>query len=269
MSQETIEQLEREWRIIDELCSSMREDEWDRPTDLPGWTVRDNVAHMIGTERMLAGDAAPEAPSSVGDHVRNPIGEANEAWVAHYRQRSGAEVLDEFRAVTARRLEQLRAMTPEEWAREGFTPEGPGPYAKFMAIRVFDCWEHEQDIRRALGRPGHLEGDIAEAAVDKVAAAAGYVVGKRAGAPEGSTVVFEVRGPVERVVPVQVVEGRARVLDEAPADPTVRLVLDTEAYNALGCGRWSGQRALDEGRATIEGDDELGRRVLGAMAFTI
>lgn len=268
MSQEIIDQLEREWRAIDELCSSLTEEEWDRPTDLPGWSVRDNVAHVIGTERMLAGDAAPEAPAAVGDHVRNPIGEANEAWVAHYRQRPGAEVLDELRRVTARRLDQLRAMTPEEWEREGFTPEGPGPYARFMAIRVFDCWEHEQDIRRAVDRPGHLDDDIAEAAIDKVAAAAGYVVGKRAAAPEGSTVVFEVRGPVERTVPV-VVEGRARVLDEAPADPTVRLRLDTEAYNALGCGRWSGERAIEAGRATIVGDEELGRRVLGAMAFTI
>ncbi|HSL56639.1 MAG TPA: maleylpyruvate isomerase family mycothiol-dependent enzyme, partial [Acidimicrobiales bacterium] len=186
MSDEIIQQLEHEWRTVDELCASLTDDEWDTPTDLPGWTVRDNVAHMIGTERMLAGDPAPAA-TAPGEHVRNPIGEANEAWVAHYRDRPGAEVLEEFRQVTAARLATLRAMSPDDWAKEGFTPEGPGPYAKFMAIRVFDCWEHEQDIRRAVGRPGHLEGPIAEMAIDKVVASAGYVVGKKAGAPEGTT----------------------------------------------------------------------------------
>jgi len=268
VSDEIIQQLEHEWRTIDELCASLTEPEWDTPTDLPGWTVRDNLAHMIGTERVLAGDPAPELSTPGGDHVRNPIGEINEAWVSHYRDRPGTEVLDEFRRVTAERLAALRAMSPDDWAKEGFTPEGPGPYAKFMAIRVFDCWEHEQDIRRAVGRPGHLDGPIAETAIDKVAASAGYVVGKKAAAPDGATVVFDVRGPVARIVPV-VVEGRARVLDEAPADPTVRLVLDTEAYNALGCGRWTGQHALDSDRATIEGDTELGRRILDSMAFTL
>lgn len=268
MEHPLIDQLAEEWRILDELCASLTDDEWDRPTDLPGWTVRDNVAHIIGTERMLAGDPSPAATGAAGDHVRNPIGEANEAWVAHHRSWPGADVLAELRRVTASRLATLRAMTPEEWEREGFTPEGPGPFWKFVAIRVFDCWEHEQDIRRAVDRPGHLDGPIAEAAIDKVVAAAGYVVGKKAGAPEGTTVVFDVRGPIERVVPV-VVEGRARTLAEVPADPTVRLVLDTEAYNALGCGRWSAQRALDEGRVTIEGDAVLGRRILDSMAFTI
>ena len=43
---------------------------------------------------------------------------------------------------------------PTKWDEEGFTPEGPGPYRQFMAIRVFDCWYHDQDIREALDRPG-------------------------------------------------------------------------------------------------------------------
>ena len=38
-------------------------------------------------------------------------------------------------------------MGTEDFDRVGFTPEGEGPYRAFMAIRVFDCWEHEQDIR--------------------------------------------------------------------------------------------------------------------------
>lgn len=268
VTEPVIELLATEWSSIDELCRDLTPDEWDRITDCPGWTVRDQVSHMIGTERMLAGDAAPAAPPSVGDHVRNPIGESNEAWVDARRDRPGADVLTEFRQVTASRLDQLRAMSAEDFDREGFTPEGPGPYRRFMEIRLFDCWEHEQDIRRAVGRPGHLDGPIAAAAVTKVAAAAGYVVGKKAGAPDGASVVFDVHGPVELVVPV-LVEGRARVLDDAPTDPTVTIRLDTEAYNALGCGRWSGEHAVSTGRVEIHGDEALGRRVVDNMAFTI
>ena len=32
-----------------------------------------------------------------------------------------------------------------------FTPAGKDTYGRFMQIRVFDCWLHEQDIRDALG----------------------------------------------------------------------------------------------------------------------
>ena len=44
------------------------------------------------------------------------------------------------------------------------TPAGPDTYGRFMRVRIFDCWMHEQDIRRAVGRPGHVEGP----AVDRV-----------------------------------------------------------------------------------------------------
>jgi uncharacterized protein (TIGR03083 family) len=162
----------------------------------------------------------------------------------------------------------LRAMPDEAFDEVGFTPEGEGPYRRFMEIRLFDCWVHEQDIRRALGRDGHLDGPIAEHSVHKIAAAAGYVIGKKAAAPEGSTVVIDVHGPTTLVVPV-VVEGRARVLDEAPADPTVTLHLDTATYVALGCGRWDADRALEEGDVRVVGDEVLGRAVLENLSFTI
>lgn len=268
MAEPVVELLAEEWASIEDLCGGLIDTEWDTPTDCPGWTVRDLVSHMIGTERMLAGDSAPDAPSHVGAHVRNPIGEANEAWVDARRSVPGREVLAEFAEVTSSRLDQLRAMSPDDFDRVGFTPEGEGPYRTFMDIRLFDCWVHEQDIRRALDRPGHLDGPIAERSVGKIAAAAGYVVGKKAGAPEGATVVFEVHGPTAITVPV-VVEGRARVLDEAPSDPTVALRLDTTTYVALGCGRWDAERALADGDVGVEGDEALGRHVLDNMAFTI
>ena len=49
------------------------------------------------------------------------------------------------------------ALTRVDRDAEGFTPEGPGPYRSFMAIRVFDCWYHDEDIREAIDRPGFLE----------------------------------------------------------------------------------------------------------------
>jgi uncharacterized protein (TIGR03083 family) len=268
MSEPVIDLLEQVWTSIAELLDDLDDSDWDRPTDLPGWTVRDTVSHMIGTEKMLAGHASPQPPDTFGPHVRNPIGEVNEAWVDERRGRSGSEVAAEFREVTAQRLDQLKAMSPEQFDEVGFTPEGEGPYRAFMSIRVFDCWEHEQDIRRATDRPGHLTGPVAALSVQKVTSALGYIVGKKAGAPDGTTVVFDITGSLPMILPV-FVDGRARILDREPSDRDVTIHLDTETYNALGCGRWSAAQALDSNRARIEGDQELGRRVLDSMAFTI
>ena len=64
------------------LCSGLSEDQWDQPTCLPGWTVRDVLSHIIGAEAMLSGEQAPDADISGLDHMKNPIAEANELWVA-------------------------------------------------------------------------------------------------------------------------------------------------------------------------------------------
>lgn len=270
MAEPLIDLLADVWSAIDRLGTGLTAEQWATPTDCPGWTVQDQVVHVVGTERMLLGDPAPAVAADVQsyEHVKNDIGAFNEQWIESRRAWSGAEVLAEFRDVTGRRLEQLRALTPEEWDTVGFTPEGPGPYRSFMAIRVFDCWMHEQDIREALGQPGGREGRVAELAMEKLRGAMPYVVGKRAGAPQGSTVVFDVSGPRGFVLPVGV-EGRAAVLDDAPANPTVRLLMDDRTFERLAGGRWDGRAALDDGRVRCAGDAGLGRAVVAAMGFTI
>jgi uncharacterized protein (TIGR03083 family) len=228
---------------------------------------------MIGTENMLLGVQPPEGDTAAEDapHVRNDIGKFNEQWVAVYRSRSGAETLADFRAVTSQRARALEKLTPEEWDKEGFTPEGPGPYRQFMAIRVFDCWFHDQDIREAVDQPGFVEGDAADLSLERIVnKALPYIVGKKASAPVGSSVVFEVDGEPPFVAAVGVPpEGRAALLADVPADATSRIALDRRTFSRLAGGRWSGDRARAEGVIEVTGDQELGGRVVDSLGFTI
>src|SRR3954453_14999252 len=134
MTEPLVQRLDEVWTDVVDVCGGLTPEEWNRPTECPGWTVFDNVAHMIGTERMLAGEqpAAASGEATDAPHVKNDIGKANEMWISSYRGWDGTKLLDEFRAVTARRLDTLRAMSAAEWDAEGFTPEGPGPYRVFM-----------------------------------------------------------------------------------------------------------------------------------------
>ena len=49
---DTIDKLALCFASLSSLGDQLTEDQWKSPTDCPGWTVRDNVAHMIGTRPM-------------------------------------------------------------------------------------------------------------------------------------------------------------------------------------------------------------------------
>ena len=257
------------WASLTELGATLTPADWSRPTDLPGWSIQDQYAHMLGTESMLAGEHPPSSDSTVDasslPHVKNPIGAANEQWVAGYRSRTGAETLAAFVDITQRRLATLRAMTSEEWDKEGFTPEGPGPYRAFMEIRVFDCWFHEQDVREALDRPGGLSGPVGDLSAGRIPKSLPYIIGKRAGAPDGSTVVIVVDGVVHAVG----VAGRAALLDVVPTSPDVTIELDRRTFTRLAGGRWSGEHAREHGSITVSGDAALAAQILDNFGYTL
>jgi len=259
-----IDQLHEVWTSIGALGRSLTAGDWDRATDCPGWTVRDQLSHMIGTESMLAGRSAPPPAPEGLTHVHNPIGQMNEAWVEARRARPGPELLAEFDELTAARLAGLRAMTDEQLVTPGPSPIGTVPYAVFMDVRVMDCWVHEQDIRRAVDQPGHLEGPAVDAALRRFGSSLGFVVAKRAGAPDGTEVVVDLRGASARCFAVAVHDGRAAETEPGP-EPTVRVVTDVETYACLVSGRWTAERALGEGRVSLEGDTSLGRAVIDAL----
>lgn len=267
MSEPIVDLLEEEWASISAFAAGLDEAQWKTPSALPGWTVQDNLSHIVGTERMLMGEPAHDVDVSHLTHLANPFAAGMEGWVEVRRSLPGAEVLAEFDELVPRRLAQLRAMTDEEMATPGWSPIGEVPYREFMRVRVFDSWMHEQDMRRAVGVAGHLSGPVVDKALQSFTDALGFIVGKRAGAPDGASVVFVLEGETRRVYPV-VVDGRARLVDDVPAEPTVRITLPFTTFVALGGGRWSRDEALAAGGVTVEGDEALAAAVLGGMAFT-
>jgi uncharacterized protein (TIGR03083 family) len=158
-------------------------------------------------------------------------------------------------------------MTDEELEADSPSPVGMVPYATFMDVRVMDCWTHEQDIRRALGCPGHLEGAAPKTAIGRLVSSLGYVVGKRVGPPDGTTVVLELAPPGGHTVAMVVRDGRAKPT-EPPADPTVRISTDAQTYACLATGRWTADHAVASGRVTFAGDEALGRRVVDNLSIT-
>jgi uncharacterized protein (TIGR03083 family) len=266
--EDVVAALEEVWTSIDDLYAGFTLADWQTPTDLPGWSVRDLLSHMIGTESMLLGRPAPTVDITGLAHVRNDIGRFNEAWVEYRRGAPTDDVLAEFRAVIAARRRALHEMDQKDFDAESWTPAGQATYGRFMQIRVFDCWMHEQDAREAVGNPGGLDGSPAEMALAEIVRALGFIVGKRVGAPEGSGVRFELTGPLQRTIDVAV-EGRARVVDRLAAEPSATLTTDSATFCRLAGGRIDPEAALEAGRVHLSGDADLAGRLARNLAFVM
>ena len=261
----TIDTLALSFASLSSLGATLTEAEWKTPTDLPGWTVQDNLSHLVGIERRMQGLPGTTHQAGPRDYIRNPIGEANEHEVDSRRHLHGSEVLREWDDLAALRLATLRAGDEAYFAQETMTPTGPGTLADFLHIRVLDCWVHEQDMRRAVGRPGHLSGPVAEHTIDRLIRTVPIVVGKRAGTPEGGAVVIDLSDGVERHLVCEVQGGRAAMVAAPTNPPLCRIGLSTEAFLVLATGR----RGADQVTAAVEGDADLAAKVLGQFNMMI
>ena len=263
-----VDHLAEVWDRLAELCADLTEDEWKRPTAVPGWSVQDNLTHLTDIEAMSLGlpRSDHQAPEGLA-HVKNDSGRRNEAFVDERRSWSGADARAEFVEVTGRRLAELRALPPEGFGAESWTPMGPGTVRDLLPFRAFDSWVHEQDIREALDRPGGLTGPAAEVAMDRIVGTVGYVVGKKVAPPDGTVVVVECTAPLARSLAVAVDGGRARTLDAAPGVATVRITMPGALYARVACGRADPAAVLAAGSVVIEGDEAIGRRVVEELNF--
>jgi uncharacterized protein (TIGR03083 family) len=257
-----------EWQTIGFLLDELTPAQWSTPSPLPGWSVQDVVAHLIGTESMLAGIDPPVEEGDVPDspHVHNPIGAFNERWIHGLREHTPEQILAHYRDITSRRADALRTMTQADFDAPSMTPVGPDSYGRFMRTRLFDCWFHEHDIRDAIGRPGD-EGDVrAEYALAELLSGVPFAVAKKGRAPQGTSVTFALTGPLARNIHVAV-EGRAALVDELPGPATTTLTMDSRLFTRLCGGRVSPTDRA--GEVTVTGHEELGIQIATNLAFTI
>jgi uncharacterized protein (TIGR03083 family) len=250
--QANIDAFEQTSRSMVTLGGDLAEADWERPTECPGWSVKDQYSHILGVERWLLGTVSDGDPRTVGNTALD---------VEALRSRPPAAIVDELGEVVDGRLAALRSGVVD-LAEVIDTPFGRAmPYGDFMAHRAFDVWMHEQDVRRAVARPGNLDCPAAECTARILGGALPFVVGKRAAADPGQTVVVETPGRSWRV---QVGDDRRARFVDGTAEPAVRLGMAWETFIRLGGGRVRGPDADVE----VMGDAELARRVLAGMAVT-
>lgn len=245
--------------IYADWCEGFTADDLAVQSLCPDWDVRGVIGHAIGVETVLDGwEPSTEAPP--------PFDKMGE-FAATIADLDPAGVAAEVDKVTSSRLVHLRSMDAGATQAPSITPTGAKTYGDFLRIRVFDLWVHAHDIAIPLGRPVDAGATATALALDEVAGAIGYIVGKKVGLPDGMSALVHVTGQVERDIAV-VVDGKARAVDSVE-DPDVELTADVETFILLAAGRIDAEARIDGGRITWSGDAGWGERMARNLAYTM
>lgn len=252
--------LGQAYTAIENLCATMSPTQWRAQSLCPDWTMRSVVGHLAGVEEVLIGwlpGSSDELPpfDRMTAFAQQTAGLDDTAFAARVAQ------------TFSQRRADLAALSEDDLARPSWTPVGPASYGSFMGIRVFDFWVHERDITTPLGLPTD-DGDVrAEMALAEVERSLGYIVGKKVGLPDGSSIAFRLTGPLRRDLYVAV-DGRAKAVSHID-NPDVELSTDSVTFVQLACGRIDPQEQIDAGLVRWTGDAELGNRAARNLRYTM
>ena len=271
-----IDALDQTVQTVSGLGFGCREEDFDRPTHCPGWSVKDQIAHVVGVEKSFAGIRADHVDVPDYPHLRHDAARDIEREVEARRGRTGREVVAELADFHPERIASLRESPADLDTVVGGALGPETTFGHLLRMRVIDTWVHEQDIRNALDRPGDLDTPAAALFTEAALRALPRIISRVAGIGPGHAVVVDVTGPVvaregarvvtgedERPYGEALFSGHHRPEGEDQLDVT-SIHLTTHALTRRAAGR----RSTDEIHYTVTGDDEIARRVLDALVVT-
>jgi uncharacterized protein (TIGR03083 family) len=252
-----------------DLARGCSHEDLKKPTECPGWTVQNQISHVVGVEAWLAGRKDPRVEMPPYEHIRNDLGKRVEYAVEVRRGRTGAELVAELEDVLTQRLSTLRSPSLTSTSIIA-GPFGPDQGSTVMLLRIFDVWTHEQDIRTALGRPGNLDSPAAIVCVNSIMQQLPKRIAKGNALEPGQRLVIDVTGPVVARQDFQVApdeNGRLRghaVSGRTNEPATTTISLSAEAFTRRAAGR----RPISETAYSVIGDEAIAARVLDALVVT-
>src|SRR3990170_8053374 len=210
---ELLNELRRERTGLLALMSSLPTADWDKPTQLTRWRVRDVVAHLLGNccgefdeafRRAAVGDPTPVIP---GD-----LNAWNQAQAASCRDWSPERLRQEYERASDALLASI-----ERWDKDIATPvrlaEAISPRPFWLEGRILGVhhWVHGQDIRKAAARPGGVTDERLRPVIDSLFDMMPLVF--RADQARGVrlSVAFDLSGPGGGQWVAEIADGQCRV----------------------------------------------------------
>jgi uncharacterized protein (TIGR03083 family) len=145
-------------KLLD-LLAGLSDNDWNRPTAAPQWSVKDVCAHLLGGDvGIISGRRdrfrLPGPPIETHQQLIAFINRINADWV-HAARRISPQLLCEFLALTAPAVEECFASLDPMATNGAVSWAGPEPAPVWFDVaREFtERWHHQQQIRDATSRP--------------------------------------------------------------------------------------------------------------------
>jgi uncharacterized protein (TIGR03083 family) len=155
-----------------ELLDEVSLEEWDAPTECPGWTVADMVGHLIGAAKAYASVREQARQQLWGFRHRaefdgNPLDALNALQIEDHRALAPADRVAALRAAAGPSVRGRMRVPPAFRRISGSVAPGGSTAAGMPArdtlghlmdvIITRDVWMHRVDIARATRRDLHLD----------------------------------------------------------------------------------------------------------------
>ncbi len=254
---EIVRAVKAERRRTLALLRTLDPSAFDTPTALPGWRVREVVAHLVTLDKATVLGANLFVVFASMARIER----WNERQVPKWANRPVPELLiglDRW----GRRLSGLYRAIPEVLYRVRVpTYLGRAPLGILMWSRAYDEWVHRQDVRRSLAMPDE-DVDLVPAA-EYVLTAIGIDALPRLRGRSGGIVVSlkDLPLPAWRF---DLRTGRSGP-DESNEPAAARISVSAPAFVMAAAGRGSFDTLLADGTLSVEGDEAVGREFLRAV----
>ena len=256
--------------LID-LLRSLAPGEWDIQTIAPSWKVRDVAAHLLDTVlRKLS--IVRDSCCVDAIEIRSPqdvttlVNRLNREGVVIYRRLSPPVLIDLMQLAceqSARFHESLDPFAPAAFA-VSWAGEEESPNWFDTARELTERWHHQQQIRLAANRPGSMVPDLYHPVLDCFARGLPYLY-RDVDAAAGTVLVLEISGECGGRWFLSRGSTGWEFVNGAAGDLKSRVTVPQElAWRLFTKGI---DRRSARAQVTIEGDSDLGERVLSLTAI--
>lgn len=258
---EIVRAIRAQRRATFALLRNLAPERYDTPTALPGWRIREVVAHLVTTDRASVTGRNLFAVLTSMERVER----WNDRRLGEWADRSVADLLVALSRCGNRFARFARRLPSALYRLPMPTMFGRAPVGLLLWARAFDEWVHRQDIRRALGMPDERV-DVMSAA-EFVLHAIGVNMRGWPDLPQGRVLVALEGSPIEpwefdlaaRKGGASTVAGPGGGTASAPA---ATISLPAGAFVMAASGRDSFDDLHRAGTMSIQGDEAVARAFL-------
>jgi uncharacterized protein (TIGR03083 family) len=255
---EIVRSVKAERRASLGLLRDLDPDRFDTPTALPGWRIREVVAHLITTDK--ASVTGGIVPTVLLSRDTDRLEAWNEKQVPKWANRSVQDLLLGLER-WGRRFARLADSVPGGMYRVRVrTPWGRAPGGIAFWVRAYDEWIHRQDIRRALDLPEEQVdlASIAEFLLNAIGYGTIHALPQR---PAAVAISFD-----GVPVPVWGYDLAGRTFGpELAGGADARIVASAPAFIMAAAGRDRFEDLKTNGVLKIDGDEALADELLAQL----